>query len=321
MLSPDFVTQIVAGGEAHPDAGSVCGKLLRWDTSALKGRGFQPCRQAPQTVPLGAEVESSQRLKPGPWPAPSGTPEGVPLQNAPKGVPVQDHPEGVPLQCQTQTIDSTGIYFTRNMRHLDRGAEEIDRGQYDRPQYVFGASGAAVLFRRDFIQDVSVEGRILRRGLLRLSGRWRPGLARASDGLEVPVHAGSGGVACAAGHARAPQRPAAGHQLAFGEEPVSHARQERFRMAVLAVIPAGGVARYDDVRLRRCCAISECFRHWRTRGACGKAFAASVRSFSRAAAFPTAICYGGSAILRVRWTRRRRSLPGGCPWPADRSRH
>ncbi|MGB7556358.1 MAG: glycosyltransferase family 2 protein [Candidatus Korobacteraceae bacterium] len=96
VLSSDFVTQIVAGGKAHPDAGSVCGKLLRWD-------------------------------------------------------PVAE-------QHRTNIIDSTGIYFTRNMRHLDRGAEETDRGQYDRPQYVFGASGAAVLFRRDFIQDVSVEG-------------------------------------------------------------------------------------------------------------------------------------------------------------------
>ena len=44
------------------------------------------------------------------------------------------------------------------MRHLDRGAEEVDRGQYDREQYVFGASGAAAFFRRSFIDDVSVEG-------------------------------------------------------------------------------------------------------------------------------------------------------------------
>jgi GT2 family glycosyltransferase len=44
------------------------------------------------------------------------------------------------------------------MRHLDRGAEEIDRGQYDRLQYVFGATGAAAFFRRDFINDVSIEG-------------------------------------------------------------------------------------------------------------------------------------------------------------------
>ena len=59
---------------------------------------------------------------------------------------------------KTNIIDSTGMYFTPNMRHLDRGAEEVDRGQYDRAQYVFGASGAAVFFRRDFINDVSVEG-------------------------------------------------------------------------------------------------------------------------------------------------------------------
>jgi GT2 family glycosyltransferase len=59
---------------------------------------------------------------------------------------------------RTDIIDSTGIYFTPNMRHLDRGAEEVDHGQYDRAQYVFGASGAAAFFRRSFIDDVSVEG-------------------------------------------------------------------------------------------------------------------------------------------------------------------
>jgi GT2 family glycosyltransferase len=95
MLSPDFITLLVSAGEAHSDAGAVCGKLLRWNPAA------------------------------------------------------EPH--------QTNIIDSTGIYFTRNMRHLDRGAEEPDRGQYDRVQYVFGASGAAALFRRDFIDAVSVE--------------------------------------------------------------------------------------------------------------------------------------------------------------------
>lgn len=59
---------------------------------------------------------------------------------------------------RTDIIDSTGIYFTRNMRHLDRGAEEVDRGQYDRAQWVFGATGAAAMYRRPFIEAVSVEG-------------------------------------------------------------------------------------------------------------------------------------------------------------------
>ena len=95
VLSPDFITRLAEAGEKHPEAGSLCGKLLRYD------------------------AERNHR---------------------------------------TNIIDSTGIYFTRNMRHLDRGAEEPDRGQYDRMQYVFGATGAAAMLRRDFINDVSVEG-------------------------------------------------------------------------------------------------------------------------------------------------------------------
>lgn len=96
LLREDFVSQLLAAGQAHPEAGAICGKLLRWSP--------------------GAEPERSH------------------------------------------IMDSTGVYFTRNMRHLDRGAEETDRGQYDRVQYVFAATGAAVMFRRDFINIVSVDG-------------------------------------------------------------------------------------------------------------------------------------------------------------------
>jgi GT2 family glycosyltransferase len=59
---------------------------------------------------------------------------------------------------RTQVIDSTGIYFLRNLRHLDRGEGEINSGQYDRPEYVMGATGAAALYRRKMVEDVSVEG-------------------------------------------------------------------------------------------------------------------------------------------------------------------
>jgi GT2 family glycosyltransferase len=96
LLADDFVGRLVEAGGAHPEAGSICGKLLRWDPA-----------------------------------------------NAPH---------------QTRVIDSTGIYFIRNMRHLDRGAEELDHGQYDRAQYVFGATGAAAMFRRAFVEAVSVDG-------------------------------------------------------------------------------------------------------------------------------------------------------------------
>jgi GT2 family glycosyltransferase len=54
-------------------------------------------------------------------------------------------------------LDSTGIYMTPNQRHFDRGAGEIDRGQYDRSEYVFGASGAAAMYRRKMLQDIRYE--------------------------------------------------------------------------------------------------------------------------------------------------------------------
>ena len=59
---------------------------------------------------------------------------------------------------RSNTIDSTGIYFLRNLRHLDRGSDETDRGQYERREYVFGATGAAALYRRTMVEDISVDG-------------------------------------------------------------------------------------------------------------------------------------------------------------------
>lgn len=58
----------------------------------------------------------------------------------------------------SQIIDSTGIYFLPNLRHLDRGAEELDQGQFETSEYVFGATGAAGLYRSEMVQDVAVEG-------------------------------------------------------------------------------------------------------------------------------------------------------------------
>ncbi len=93
-LSEDFISRLVQAGRANPDAGSLCGKLLRWNTAA---------------------------------------------------------------ESYSPQIDSAGIYFTRNMRHLDRGSEEVDRGQYEQSEWVFGATGAAAMFRREFVDAVSVE--------------------------------------------------------------------------------------------------------------------------------------------------------------------
>ncbi len=53
-------------------------------------------------------------------------------------------------------IDSTGICWTKNLRHLDRGSGEIDNGQYEKMEYVFGATGAVCLMRRTMLEDVKI---------------------------------------------------------------------------------------------------------------------------------------------------------------------
>lgn len=55
-------------------------------------------------------------------------------------------------------LDSKGMYFTPAMRHFDRGWHELDEPGADRREYVFGASAAAALYRREMIEDVAVEG-------------------------------------------------------------------------------------------------------------------------------------------------------------------
>lgn len=56
-----------------------------------------------------------------------------------------------------QLLDSTGIYFTPTLRHFDRGSNQPDKGQYERMEYVFGATAAAALYRRAMIEDISID--------------------------------------------------------------------------------------------------------------------------------------------------------------------
>ena len=48
--------------------------------------------------------------------------------------------------------------MTANMRHFDRGSLQRDQGQYESAEYVFGATGAACLYRRRMIADISLKG-------------------------------------------------------------------------------------------------------------------------------------------------------------------
>jgi GT2 family glycosyltransferase len=51
-------------------------------------------------------------------------------------------------------LDSTGVFFTPEQRHFDRGSGRQDRGQYERRQEVFGITGAVLLCRREMLEDI-----------------------------------------------------------------------------------------------------------------------------------------------------------------------
>ncbi|MFQ5741063.1 MAG: glycosyltransferase [Acidobacteriota bacterium] len=70
-----------------------------------------------------------------------------------EGRPVLRH--GLPV------LDSAGIYFTPSQRHFDRGSGEEDRGQYDRRQLVFGITGAALLCRKEMLEELRYNGEYL----------------------------------------------------------------------------------------------------------------------------------------------------------------
>jgi GT2 family glycosyltransferase len=52
-------------------------------------------------------------------------------------------------------IDAAGMVVTCSGRHFDRGAGIEDDGSYDRPAWVFGGTAAAILLRREALDDVA----------------------------------------------------------------------------------------------------------------------------------------------------------------------
>jgi Predicted glycosyltransferases len=58
----------------------------------------------------------------------------------------------------SRTIDSTGLFLTRSLKARDRGNLREDRGQYDQEEDIFAVCGAAVIFRRQALEKIKLEG-------------------------------------------------------------------------------------------------------------------------------------------------------------------
>ena len=65
-----------------------------------------------------------------------------------------------PAADGNRRLDACGMRLTPAWRHHDRGSGALDRGQFARPQPVFGGTGAATLWRREALLDVAIDGEV-----------------------------------------------------------------------------------------------------------------------------------------------------------------
>jgi GT2 family glycosyltransferase len=59
------------------------------------------------------------------------------------------------LRMDGNLIDSAGLRLSRARRFFDRGSEEIDDGQFDMPEEVFGICAAAAAYRKSMLEKIS----------------------------------------------------------------------------------------------------------------------------------------------------------------------
>jgi GT2 family glycosyltransferase len=81
------------------------------------------------------------------------------------------------LFIDRRTINSAGDFYGHDGVPGNRGVHEIDRGQYDQPEYVFGASGGAAMFRRKLFDEVGLFDQQLVSYLEDVDWAWRMQLA------------------------------------------------------------------------------------------------------------------------------------------------
>lgn len=68
--------------------------------------------------------------------------------------------EAIAEKVQSDVLDTTGLRLNKNFRMTDRGAGELDKGQYDNEAKLFAPSGALVMFRISALRDVMIEQEI-----------------------------------------------------------------------------------------------------------------------------------------------------------------
>lgn len=66
--------------------------------------------------------------------------------------------EGLEQNVMSDVLDTTGLVLTKNWRMEDRGAGELDKGQYDTQTDIIGVTGTSALWRAEVLKALSVDG-------------------------------------------------------------------------------------------------------------------------------------------------------------------
>lgn len=59
-----------------------------------------------------------------------------------------------PSGLQRNSIDTVGLIAKQNFHIIDKGQGQLDQGQFDEQEEVFGASGASPMFRMEMLKDI-----------------------------------------------------------------------------------------------------------------------------------------------------------------------
>jgi GT2 family glycosyltransferase len=65
---------------------------------------------------------------------------------------------GKVLRRDGRTIDSTGLFLSVWRTAEERGYGRIDRGRYEKDEFIFGVSGAAALYKKDMLESIKEKG-------------------------------------------------------------------------------------------------------------------------------------------------------------------
>lgn len=100
------------------------------------------------------------------------------------------------LKNDKQTIDTTGLVMKRSRQVVNRGENLRDTGQYNKPEYIFGISGALLMIKRSALEAIRYQDEYIDEDFIAykddvdLSWRmWRAGYSVYYEPSAVAYHA------------------------------------------------------------------------------------------------------------------------------------